>query len=293
MKNKKTTVFLLLAVILLLLAILIILIVSLVSSLRAKTSGHENESENQADGTAGSVSQETGTESEPLPVTGEPDPVIDETPEFLSNLSEFEAYMNADDMRYLTLVNENHMLDESYKPDDLIDVVDTRNDGRQTQKMAEAAEKALQAMFTEARANGYTDLSVTSAYRSYSYQKQLFDQYTQNEMENHPGISREEAEKITSTYSARPGTSEHQTGLCCDMHNLPSADVAFAKTEAAKWLSENCWKFGYILRYPSNKTEITGIDFEPWHFRFVGRKHAKIIMSEGLCLEEYIQRIGG
>ena len=102
------------------------------------------------------------------------------------------------------------------------------------------------------------------------------------------GISREEAQKIVDTYSAKPGTSEHQTGLCCDMHNLPSADQRFAKQDAYKWLLENCYKFGFILRFPEDKEDITGYSFEPWHYRFVGRYHASEMHRVGMCLEEYV-----
>lgn len=73
------------------------------------------------------------------------------------------------------------------------------------------------------------------------------------------------------------------------MHNLPGADVSFANQEVYKWLRENAWKFGFILRFPEDKTEITGYSFEPWHYRFVGRYHAQKIHKGGLCLEEYLQ----
>ena len=102
-----------------------------------------------------------------------------------------------------------------------------------------------------------------------------------------PALTWEEAEAIVLSYSSLPGTSEHQTGLCVDMHNLESADVTFADTEAYRWLSENAWKFGYILRYPEDKTGVTGITFEPWHWRYVGRTAAHAIWEGGLCLEEY------
>ena len=90
-----------------------------------------------------------------------------------------------------------------------------------------------------------------------------------------------------SSTAAAPGTSEHQTGLCCDMHNLGGADVSFANKEAYTWLIENCYKFGFILRFPEDKVEITGYSFEPWHYRFVGRYHATRMHNLGMCLEEY------
>jgi len=217
-----------------------------------------------------------------------------EKPDFLSDLDDYEMYMNPDGDEYLLLVNAENPLDESHKPSDLTNLVDTRKDGRNTQQMRLYAAKALEALFIELRAAGYTDVSVTSAYRAYSYQSTLFNQYTNQEMQKNPALSRAQAEAITETYSARPGTSEHQTGLCCDMHNLGAADVSFAKKEAAVWLKNNAHKFGFILRYPEDKTDITKISFEPWHFRFVGRQHATAMFEAGLCLEEYVaQRKGG
>lgn len=212
--------------------------------------------------------------------------------EFVSDLAAYEEYMNpADRDGFLTLVNTEHLLDANYLPGDLTDLADTRKDGRATQKMVKTAAMALEAMFIELRANGYTDVSVTSAYRAYSYQQYLFNMYTEQEMSRNPSLTRAQAEAITETYSARPGTSEHQTGLCCDMHNLGSADQAFANKEAYKWLKENCWKFGFIIRFPEGKEDITGISFEPWHYRFVGRYHAKAIYESGLCLEEYLETL--
>ena len=110
-----------------------------------------------------------------------------------------------------------------------------------------------------------------------------------------PALSKEEARAIVETYSAPPGTSEHQTGLCTDMHNVynrPDLELEdFEKTDAYLWLRDNCWKFGFILRFPRGKEEITGYQFECWHFRFVGRYHAKRIFDSGLCLEEYLEQL--
>ena len=86
---------------------------------------------------------------------------------------------------------------------------------------------------------------------------------------------------------------KHQTGLALDMHNLPSAEVTFADSPAYAWLEANAHKFGFILRFPKDKEDITGISFEPWHYRFVGRKAATYIYEHGLCLEEYYDLING
>lgn len=218
-------------------------------------------------------------------------PVVTEPaePVFLADLSEYEKYMNPPDRdAYLLLVNKSNMLAASYNPTDLIDVANTRKDGRAMQKMREAAAKSLEALFLEAAANGIKDVSVTSAYRDYYTQRYLFyDVYVPQEMNT--GLSYDDAVKAVMEYSALPGTSEHQTGLACDMHNITTgADLSFADTASYKWFKENCFKFGFIIRYPEGKTEITGYTFEPWHYRFVGRYHATKMHELNMCLEEYM-----
>ncbi len=207
--------------------------------------------------------------------------------DFVNDLSEYEQYMNPEDRdAYLILVNKTNHISEDDIPENLISIVNVRQDGRKEQ-MVECAEKALEAMFIELKSAGYTDVSVTSGYRSYQKQVSLFTTYLQREMAQNPNLSEAEAKEIVLTYSAFPGTSEHQTGLCCDMHNLSSADVAFAKKEAYTWLKENCHKFGFVIRFPEDKVDITGYSFEPWHYRFVGRYHATRMYKLGMCLEEY------
>ncbi len=206
---------------------------------------------------------------------------------FSTDLSAYEEYMNPTDNTYTVLVNASAPLSRDYVPDDLTDVRNTKDD-RETQQIRLCAAKALEALFDEMTAAGFTDVSVTSGYRSYDDQETLFNSYVDQQMENDPELSREDAEAIVLTYSSRPGTSEHQTGLCVDMHNLDGwATVEFADTDAYRWLADNAWKFGFIERYPAAKTEITGVSYEPWHWRFVGRNAAYTIHEGGLCLEEY------
>jgi hypothetical protein len=95
-----------------------------------------------------------------------------------------------------------------------------------------------------------------------------------------------------SRYSARPGQSEHQTGLALDLASQSgkcTLSTCFKDTDEGKWLNENAWKYGFILRYPEGKEEITGYMFEPWHFRYVGKKEAKKIQDSGLTIEEYYE----
>lgn len=208
---------------------------------------------------------------------------------FKLDLSEYEQYMNpADRDAYIKLINQTHQLDKDYKPDDLTNVPYVR-DGVQTPFLRLYAAKALEAMLKEAYAEGCsTTLTVTSCYRSYDYQKFLYDY----RVSVYAYLGEEEARKKAATIVALPGQSEHQSGLAADIHTLISADVNFEDTFEAKWLKENSWKFGFIVRYPVEKIDITGISFEPWHFRFVGRYHAFKIYESGLCLEEYCEKTG-
>ena len=193
-------------------------------------------------------------------------------------------YMNPENKdEYLVLINTSHKLPSDYVPDDLIDVKDTRGD-RAKQKMRLYAAKALEALFMEMRANGYNNVSVTSGYRSYAYQTTLYN----NEVASLRPIYGSAAEAQAAKAVTTPGSSEHQSGLCIDMHNLPAASTAFASQEAYRWLYANCANFGFILRYPKDKTDITGIMFEPWHYRFVGAKAATEIHEKGITLEEYL-----
>ena len=210
---------------------------------------------------------------------------------YLIDMNPYEQYIEPEDpLEFAFLVNSTHTLASDYEADDLVDCIHTRQDGRATQRLRLNAEKALEAFLAEGALCGVTNVTVTSAYRSYSYQKRLFNQYVDQNMSKFK--TREECEKYVETFSARPGTSEHQSGLCCDMHNIGSAQQSFAKKPEAKWLAENCWRFGFILRYPEDKEDITKIIFEPWHFRFVGRVAATAMHESGMCLEEYCESLG-
>ena len=210
---------------------------------------------------------------------------------FSTDLSAYEQYMNpADRDAYLILANKQTELGEDYIPENLVYIANTRQDGRETAQMVECAAKALEALYIEMYAAGYTDVSVTSAYRSYADQKWIFDGFYNQNLA--AGYDEETALAMVLSDTAAPGTSEHQTGLCCDMHNNPSATTEFKNDPAYKWLTDNAWKFGFILRYPEDKADITGYTFEPWHYRFVGRFHAARIHAMGICFEEYLGIIG-
>ena len=187
---------------------------------------------------------------------------------------------------YLLLANKENPVGADYAPTDL-KVLECNTKGKRISLRYDAA-IALEAMMMEMVSDGITDTFVTSAYRSYSYQVGLFEGYIEDHMAE--GMTREEAEAAALEYSARPGTSEHQTGLCLDFmtEDMSDLDESFENTAAFRWLSENAYKYGFILRYPSDKVDTTGYKYEPWHYRFVGRAAATEIYNSHLCLEEYL-----
>lgn len=219
------------------------------------------------------------------------------------DLTEYEQYIDpADAAEYLLLVNAGHPLDENYKPDDLTYITDMRA-GRPDyySYLREVPEKALQAFLDEAAIYGHGDIKVSNGYRSYSVQSNLFYTYVDRELSRHPGWTYQQAYDFVgfydknipgSGYSAVPGMSEHQSGLCVDMHNQIDTDHTFDDTPAARWLAENCYRFGFVLRFPEEKEDITGIQFESWHFRYVGRTAATEMHELGMCLEEYLEYKG-
>ncbi len=206
---------------------------------------------------------------------------------YLTDISEYEEYIEPSDRdAFLLLINYENILDRSYKPDDLTDI--PTRPGRDVQQLRFTAAMAFIAMFVEAEANDISDITVTSGWRSYNTQEWLLA----NQIEKYKQtMNEEDAYALAVTEIAVPGTSEHQSGLAVDVHNLPYADISFAESESAEWLKDNCYKFGFILRYPQDKIDITKISFEPWHFRFVGRYHASRINELNYCLEEYIEYI--
>ena len=134
------------------------------------------------------------------------------------------------------------------------------------------ATAAFNEMKAAAKTAGY-NLTIRSGFRSYNTQKELYDKY----------VARDGQAKA-DTYSARPGYSEHQSGLAFDINN---ASDAFNDTPEAKWLAENAWQYGFILRYPKGKESITGYKYESWHYRYVGKDLAKKIFDSGKTMEEY------
>ena len=143
----------------------------------------------------------------------------------------------------------------------------------------------LQEMFNAARAQGY-GLFVREGYRTQEEQHQLMDEKI--EAYENEGKSKPEAKKLAEQWVAIPGTSEHQLGIAVDINADTSKS---SRDDVYKWLEENAHRYGFIKRYPSNKTDITGVINEPWHYRYVGKEAASEIYSQGICLEEYIETL--
>ena len=143
----------------------------------------------------------------------------------------------------------------------------------------------LQEMFNAARAQGY-GLFVREGYRTQEEQQQLMNEKI--EAYENEGKSKSEAKKLAEQWVAIPGTSEHQLGIAVDIN----ADTTKSSSDDVySWLAENAHKYGFIKRYPSDKTDITGVINEPWHYRYVGKEAALEIYSQGLWLEEYIDTL--
>ena len=180
------------------------------------------------------------------------------------------------------LVNKTHPLPEDYEPADLVPAnIPFAHSGSDNRNyMRRPAAQALETMFRDANAAGVTPIGF-SGYRSYKRQQEIYE-----------GNLAVKGEMLTSLYSARPGQSEHQTGLAMDI-SAPSVQSALTteveSTPEGQWLRENAHRYGFILRYPAGKEHITGYAYEPWHFRYVGRELAAFLKKKGLTLEEYYQ----
>lgn len=132
---------------------------------------------------------------------------------------------------------------------------------------------------------------VLSAYRSVEYQQTLYDRKVNSYLSQ--GYTRADAEREAATIVAAPGTSEHHLGLAVDIidADLWALTEAQADMPAQKWLMENCWRYGFILRYPADKQAVTGVIYEPWHYRYVGKETAREIHQAGVTLEEYMDAL--
>lgn len=210
--------------------------------------------------------------------------------EYKTDISDYLEYIHSTDEYIYTLVNKQNPVDQTF-PEDQDALIEIPAEYRKTDViyLHYIAEKALEAMMNDMFALGYDDTYVTSAYRRYDKQQQLFDRYVNNLVNQGMSYDAAYAEVLKDT--ALPGQSEHQTGLCVDLttRTIVTVDNRFADAEVFAWLTANSWKYGFVLRYPEDKIDITGYSYESWHYRFVGYDVASIMHQTGLCYEEYLK----
>ncbi|MVX66254.1 D-alanyl-D-alanine carboxypeptidase family protein [Clostridium chromiireducens] len=176
----------------------------------------------------------------------------------------------------LVLVNSEHGLDKYYKPESLTipDISFASGVSQEEKHVAGIIERPLEELVDAAKKDGVI-LFGNSGYRSYKSQENTYSNRVKSQ-----------GEKLADAYVAKPGFSEHQTGLCIDITNQNKNLIK--GTKEANWLAENCYKFGFIIRYHYGKKSITGIEYEPWHIRYVGKNAAKYIYDNEITLEEYL-----
>ena len=177
----------------------------------------------------------------------------------------------------LILVNDDYCVPRNYE----VELTELSNG----EKVDSRIYPQLQQMFDDARAEGL-ELFVREGYRTTQDQKDIMNERIQQYQDE--GYSRGEAKKLAKEYVAEPGTSEHELGIAVDIN----ADTSKCSSDAVyTWLANNAYKYGFIKRYPDNKIEITGVNNEPWHYRYVGVDAALEMQKKGLCLEEYIETL--
>ncbi|SFG71007.1 M15 family metallopeptidase [Sporolactobacillus nakayamae] len=202
----------------------------------------------------------------------------------VSAMNQRGIHVVADPSNTLVLVNKYFKLPDDYVPKDLVDLnVPYIFSGQsEKKKMQSVAAKPLREMFTAAKRDGI-QLAGVSAYRSHKTQVALFNYYVQRD-----------GEKKALDYSARPGTSEHETGLAIDVSGRNgnyAATQEFGKTPEAKWLARHAQDFGFIVRYPEGKESITGYEYEAWHLRYVGLPASQKMAAANQTLEEYVKAV--
>lgn len=193
-----------------------------------------------------------------------------------NNKDTYLTTQNIEASTYLMLVNKENTLSLKYKPKNLIKVnIDFLSNSTDEERyMDKEAAMSIEELFKTAKSDGI-NLIGTSAYRSYKTQVKIMNKNI-----------KEKGLDYANNYVALPGKSEHQTGLAIDVTNETRC---FDKTSLeAQWLANNAYRFGFILRYPEKKENITGYNYEPWHVRYVGKEAAKEIYNRDLTLEEYL-----
>lgn len=191
-----------------------------------------------------------------------------------------KSYSNIDPTSIWVIVNKKHALPSGYAPAELVvpDVPLNLSASSQQMQVSSAMAQSLEQMVAAAQSQGIP-LKLNSGYRSEALQKQLFDNYAARD-----------GAAAAATYSAYPGTSEHQTGLAADLmavNGQCTLEICFADTPEGRWLAAYAHEYGFIIRYPQGKQDITTYQYEPWHIRFVGKQLAAQLYSSGLTMEEF------
>ncbi|MHA6532619.1 M15 family metallopeptidase [Paenibacillus sp. BAC0078] len=210
----------------------------------------------------------------------EPSPAATDKPSETSSPGNNEIDYTVEPDNVAVMVNKQFGLPDNYKPSDLVypDVRFIFSEKIEKRMLRRVAAKALEEMFAGAKKDG-VHLAGVSGYRSEATQTRLFNNYVAKD-----------GEEKARTYSAVPGYSEHQTGLAIDLSGTDgkcAAESCFAGTEEANWLAAHAAEYGFIIRYPEGKEDITGYMYEPWHVRYVGKDIAAAITEKGITLEEY------
>ncbi|MGA8941511.1 MAG: M15 family metallopeptidase [Thermoactinomyces sp.] len=170
----------------------------------------------------------------------------------------------------ILLINPDHPLPKNYRPENLVSLYNQKHKHFQLAdtdiKIDKTVFEAMEAMFTAAQNDGLQGFIITSGYRTREEQREIFS-------------------NTTDRTAAKPGESEHETGLAFDVAVMGNKNLEL--TPQFKWLSQHCAEYGFILRYPKGMEDITGYPYEPWHFRYVGKENATIVMGKGITLEQY------
>lgn len=198
--------------------------------------------------------------------------------------SEEEGYKPDLDSWEMRLVNKWNYISDEQAPE-LVEISSAyawANDKRFDARAIDAITELCKAAHKDG-----VKLYIISAYRTDATQTRLFNNQVTRELNNNPSLTQEEAEIEAATAVARPGTSEHQLGLAVDFN---SVEEDFEETDEFAWLEEHAHEYGFIMRYPKDKQDITAVIYEPWHYRYVGVENAKAIKDSGLCLEEFIEQ---
>ena len=221
---------------------------------------------------------------------------LDEMPETVmggDTLWDFPVALEDMNPEFIRLANKHYLLPENYVPDNLVKVPKDPKKGGIKWKSAPSEGHQLQAECAEAlcamnavmrEIDGFQDMYLKSAYRSYRTQKTMYN----NRLKKNNGRD--------DGWVSKPGASDHQTGLGCDVipynwTKKSGMNDKMMQEKECQWMAEHCQEYGFIIRYPADKKEITEINTEPWHLRYVGIPAATYIMENGLCLEEFVQEL--